>query len=170
MTAIEFIQSAVAELHNAMIDDVKVLTQEHMVWKPAPKANPIGFLFWHFIRTEDIVIQSLQGKPAIWESEKWDEKTGLDAKLQGTGFQEPEVEKVAAQPLTDLIAYAERVIQSTTEYLKSLNDAKLDDKRNPDRPRQTIAVMLRSIILAHGWWHLGEIKYIKGMQGMPAAR
>ena len=71
MTGIEFVQNGIAELHTAMIDDVKVLTQEHLAWKPAPKANPIGFLFWHCMRTEDNMIQGLQRKPSIWESEKW---------------------------------------------------------------------------------------------------
>lgn len=170
MKAIEFIQSAVAELHGAMIEDVKVLSQEHLAWKPAPKANPIGFLFWHYMRTEDNMIQGLQGKPSIWESDKWFEKLGMDAKAQGTGFQEPEVEKVAALPLSELMAYAERVTQSTTDYLKSLDDARLDHALNPERPRRTIGMMLRNFVIAHGWWHLGEIKYLKGMQGMPASR
>ena len=35
MQAIEFIQSAVAELHGTMIEDVKVLNQDQLVWKPA---------------------------------------------------------------------------------------------------------------------------------------
>ena len=94
----------------------------------------------------------------------------MDAKAQGTGFQELEVEKVCLLPLSELTTYAERVIQSTEDYLKSLDDAKLDYAPNPERPRWTIGMMVRNFILAHGWWHLGEIKYIKGMQGMPAAR
>ncbi len=170
MTGIEFIQSAVTELHNAMIDDVKVLTQEHLAWKPAPKANPIGFLFWHFMRSEDNIIHDLQGKPSIWEGENWYEKLSMDAKAQGTGFQEPAVEKVAALPLSELMVYAERVTGSTADYLKSLDDAGLDHAPNPDRPRRTIGMMLRNFIIAHGWWHLGEIKYLKGMQGMSAGR
>lgn len=170
MTAVEFIQSSISDLHNAMINDVKVLTQEHLAWKPAPKANPIGFLFWHYIRTEDNMIHGLQGKPSIWESEKWHEKLGMDAKAQGTGFQEPEVEKVAVLPLSEQMAYAERVTQSTEDYLKSLDDAGLDHAPDPERPRRTIGMLLRNFIVAHGWWHLGEIKYVKGMQGMPAAR
>ncbi len=170
MTAIEFIQIAVADLHGAMIGDVKVLTQEHLAWKPAPTANPIGFLFWHYIRTEDNMFQSFRGKPSIWESEQWYEKLGMDATPQGTGFQEPAVEKVAALPLSELMAYAERVTISTEEYLKSLDDAGLDHILDPERPRRTIGMIVRNFILAHGWWHLGEIKYIKGMQGMPSAR
>lgn len=170
MALAEFIQDAVAELHGAMIEDVKVLTQEHLAWKPAPKANPIGFLFWHYIRTEDNMLQGFQGKPSIWESEKWYEKLGMDDKAQGTGFQESEVDKVAALPLSEIMTYAEQVIQSSTEYLKSLDDAGFDHAPNPERPRRTIAMMIRNFILAHGWWHLGEIKYLKGMQGMPFAR
>jgi len=170
MNGIEFVQSAIAELHNAMMDDVKVLNQEHLAWKPAPKANPIGFLFWHFMRTEDNMIHGLQGKPTIWESEDWCGKLNMDSKAQGTGFEELEVEKACILPLSDVMAYAERVISDTEDYLKTLDDTGLVHAPNPERPRRTVAAMLRSFILAHGWWHLGEIKYVKGMQGMPAAR
>lgn len=170
MNGVEFVQSAISELHSAMIDHVKVLTQKHLAWKPAPKANPIGFLFWHLMRTEDNMIQGLQGKPSIWESEDWCGKLDIDPKAQGTGFEEAEVEKVCVLPLSDLTAYAERVIQSTEDYLKTLDDTKLDHAPNPERPRRTIGAMLRSFILAHGYGHLGQILYLKGMQGMPAAR
>ena len=94
----------------------------------------------------------------------------MEVKAQGTGFQESGADKVAALPLSELVAYAERVIQSTADYLTSLDDSSLDHAPDPDRPRRTIGVALRSFILAHGWWHLGEIKYLKGMQGMPAAQ
>jgi len=170
MKAIEFVQSAISELHGVMIDDVKVLKQEQLAWKPAPGANPVGFLFWHYMRTADNMIQSFQGKPSIWESEKWHEKLRMDAKAQGTGFKEPEVAKVAALPLAELIAYGQRVAGAANDYLKSLDDAKLDYAPDPQRPQRTIGMMLRNFLIAHGWWHLGEIKYVKGMLGMPAAR
>ncbi len=119
-------------------------------------------------------IQDLAARsPSRWNGsqyEKWDEKLGMDAKAQGTGFQEPEADKVAALPLSELMIYAEHVSQGTTDYLKSLDDTKLDHASDPDRPRRTISMMLRNFVIAHGWWHLGEIRYLKGMQGMPAAR
>ena len=170
MNAVEFIHTTVTEMHSAMIEDVKVLSQEHLAWKPAAKANPIGFLFWHTIRTEDNMIHGLQGKATIWESEKWHEKLGMDARAQGTGFQEPDVDKVAALPLSEVMAYVERVTASIEGYIKSLDDAGLDRAPNPERPRWTVGMMLRNFIIVHGWWHLGEIKYLKGMQGMPGAR
>ncbi len=170
MNTVEFIEGSVSDLNSTMISDVKELTAEHLAWKPAPKANPIGFIFWHFMRVQDNVIQSFQGKPSFWESEKWYEKLGMDAKATGNGFQEPEVDKVAALPLSELMAYAECVAQSAADYLKSVKDAELDNAPDPNRPRRTIAVSLRAFVIGHGWWHIGEIKYLKGMQGMPFAR
>ena len=170
MNGAEFVRTIIGEMHGTMMEDVKVLTQEHLAWKPAPKANPIGFLFWHYVRTEDNIVHGLIGKPSIWESEKWSEKLGMDAQAQGTGFQEPDVDKAAALPLSEMIAYAEKVFAETTDYLNTLDDAGLDYTPNPERPRRTIGMMLRNFVVAHGWWHLGEIKYVKGMQGMPYAR
>ena len=53
MNVVNFINSSVTSLNSTIIDDVKELTQEQSMWKPAPKANPIGFIFWHFMRIED---------------------------------------------------------------------------------------------------------------------
>lgn len=167
MNIVEFIERSVADLNSTMLNDVKELTPKQLAWKPALKANPIGFIFWHFMRNQDNIIQGFQGKPSIWESEKWYEKLGMDAKATGSGFQEPEVDKVAALPLAKLTAYAEHVTQSAEDYLKSLDDAGLDRIPDPNRPRRSIGASLRAFVIAHGWWHDGEIKYIKGMQGMP---
>jgi len=170
MKAAELLQTIISEMHMVMLADVKDLTPEHLAWKPAPGASPIGFIFWHTIRTEDEFINKLLEKPSFWKSRKLDEKLGMDEEGQGTGFQEPAVDKVAALPLADILDYAQLVIQTVDEYLKSLDDDKLDVAPNPEKPKHTIAMILRNFILAHGWWHLGEIKYLKGLQGMPAPR
>ena len=86
MNIADFVTESVTGLNGTLIDDVKDLTQEQAEWTPAAGANPIGFLFWHCIRAEDNMFQGFRGKPSIWESEKWYEKLGMDAKPQGTGF------------------------------------------------------------------------------------
>ncbi len=170
MNGAELMQAIVNEMHGAMVADVKDLTQEQVTWKPAPGANPIGFIFWHYVRTEDNIIHSMIDKPAVWETEQWYDKLGLDAKAQGTGFQEPDVDRAASLPLIETLAYAERVFEDTAAFLDTLDDARLDHAPNPERPRRNWAMMLRNFVIAHGWWHLGEIKYLKGLQGMPGAR
>ena len=167
MKAVDFIQESVSGLNSTIIDDVKELTPGQLAWKPAPTANPIGFIFWHFMRIEDNIIQGFQSKPSIWESEKWYEKLGIDAKASGTGFDEEQVDKIAALSLPELVEYAQHVAKSAADYLDSLEESELDHTPDPNRPRRTIAVTLRAFVIAHGWWHDGEIKYLKGMQGMP---
>jgi len=170
MNGADLMKTIITEMNGVLLGDVKDLTPEHLVWKPGPGANPIGFLFWHTIRTEDNIVHGLQGGTPVWEREKWNEKLGMDSGAQGTGFEEGEADKAAALPLAELMAYAESVIRATDEYLSSLDDAKLDMAPDPNRPKRTIGMMLRNFIIAHGWWHIGEIKYLKGMQGMPAPR
>ena len=154
-------------MNSTIIDDVKGLTPEQAAWKPAPKANPISFIFWHFMRVEDDIIQGFQGKPSVWESEKWHAKLGMEAKDSGVGFDETKVGNIAALPLPKLLEYAHHVVKSVEGYLESLNEVELDRVHDPNRPRRTIATTLRAFVIAHGWWHDGEIKYLKGMQGMP---
>jgi hypothetical protein len=169
MTVVEYIQRSVSDLNNTLVQDVKPLTPQHLAWKPAPGANPIGFLFWHFMRSQDEMIAGLAKKQSVWLSEKWFEKLGLTPKDSGAGYKEPQVEKAAAMPLETVLQYAERVAQSSQDYLKTITDADLESANDPNRPNRTVVVMLRSFVIAHGWWHLGEIKYLKGMQGMPFA-
>lgn len=170
MKAIQFILMTVNGMHQATLNDVKGLTKEQLAWRPAAKANSVGFLFWHAARIEDNMVSSWQKKTSSWEEDKWYEKLGLDAKVFGTGFQEPDVDKVGKLPIDLVIGYAEKVYRNTGIYIQSLDEDKLDFAPNPERPSWTIGMMLSNFIIAHGWWHLGEIRYIKGMQGMPSAR
>ena len=167
MNIADFVAESVAGLNSALIDDVKELTQNQAEWKPAAGANPIGFIFWHFMRVQDDMVHGFEGSPTVWESEKWYEKLGMEAADTGMGFDAARVEKMAVTPLAELVAYAGRVSEDSEGYFKSLDEAGLDAAPNPDRPRRTILKTVRAFLIAHGWWHDGEIKYIRGMQGMP---
>jgi len=169
VNTVDFIRESVTAQNSTIIDDVKELTPEQVAWKPVPKANPIGFIFWHCLRAQDNIIDGFQEKPSIWESNKWHKKLDMDAKASGQGFDEAQVDRVAALPISELIEYAEHVAKSTEDYLKSLKDTDLDRAPDPNRPRRTIAVTVRAFIIAHGWWHIVEIKYLKGLQGLPFA-
>ncbi len=167
MNIADYIAGSVTGLNSALTDDVKDLTQEQAEWTPAPGANPIGFIFWHFMRIQDNMVHGFLEKPSVWESEKWYEKLGMEATDTGMGFDEAGVGKAAAMPLAQLVAYAGRVSEDSEGYFKSLDEAGLDAAPNPDRPRSTILKTVRAFLISHGWWHDGEIKYIRGMQGMP---
>ena len=168
MNAVEFIQASVQGLHQTLVEDMRGLTQEHLAWRPQPGANPIGAIFLHYMRTEDAYVQRMRGLPPIWDAEKWDEKSGIALPSFRLSPGDDEADMAARLPLADSLAYAQRVMDSTREFLETLDDSKLDVAPDPNRPRRTIGVVFRAYVLAHGWWHLGEIKYLKGLQGMPA--
>ncbi len=168
MKAVEFIQASVQGLHQTLIEDMKELTQEQLAWRPQPGANPIGAIFLHYIRTEDAFVQRMRGLPPLWDAVKWDEKSGIALPSFRLSPGEEEADMAASLPLAESLVYARQVMDSTRTFMETLDDDKLDVVPDPDKPRRTIAVNFRAFILGHGWWHLGEIKYIKGLQGMPA--
>ena len=186
MNAAEFVRSSVQALHQSLLEDMKDLSPHHLEWRPQPAANPIGYIFLHYIHTEDAQVHNIQGCPSIWEVEKWQERFGLAAGFglsdSGAGvvglYRNPPdntvmlsgeegIVRAAQIPLAESLAYAQRVIDRTRKFLNTLDDRVLDVVPDPERPRRTIAVTFRAFVLAHGWWHLGEIKYLKGLQGMP---
>jgi len=169
LTVVDYIARSISDLNSTLIQDVKSLTPSQLAWKPAENANPTGFIFWHFMRSQDEIIANLQKKPSVWLSEKWYEKLGWEPRASGAGFKQPEVDKAGAMPLAETMAYAERVAQASADYMKAVKESDLETALDPARPNRTVVVMLRSFVIAHGWWHIGEIKYLKGLQGMPFA-
>ncbi len=167
MNIADFVSGSVTGLNRQLIDDVKELTQQQAEWAPAKGANPIGFIFWHFMRVQDNMIHGFLDKPSVWESEKWYQKLGMEAADTGMGFDEAGVKKAAAMPLEQVVAYAGRVSEDSEEFFNSLDEAALDRAPDPDQPRRTILKTVRAFLISHGWWHDGEIKYLRGMQGMP---
>ncbi len=169
MTVVSYIQRSISDVNTTLAQDVKPLTPQQLAWKPAPQAGSIGYIFWHFMRTQDELISGLAKKPSVWVNEKWFEKLGMDQKTSGVGYKAPDIDKAAAMPLATVMQYAERVAANTNSYMESLKDSDLEVAINPERPNRTVVVNLRSFVIAHGWWHDGEIKYLKGLQDMPFA-
>ena len=86
MNTVEYFLAATKELHERIFESVKDLTQEQLHFRPLNKGNPISFIFWHAVRTEDAVINGLlQKKAPIWNAEGWDKKFGMDPRAQGRG-------------------------------------------------------------------------------------
>lgn len=170
MDANEFIGLLIWELHGGFRAEVEPLTQEQFLLRPVPDANSIAFLLWHFTCMEDgVVHRQFGGKPSVWQSESWHEKLGLQESDMGTGFTSEQVG--AFQPAKeDVLAYCERVWEAVPEVLATVTADDLSVAANPERPRATAGRSLASFVIGHGFWHLGDIRFIKGLQGMPFAR
>src|SRR3990172_8660232 len=87
MSTIDFIRGGLRQLHTSFDDGVRDLTDEQLHWRANEHGLSAAFILWHYVRTEDNIIQYvLQGKPTVWIEGGWDVKLGLHRTAQGTGM------------------------------------------------------------------------------------
>ena len=170
VTLRDFIQESLEkvweDLHNATDD----LTQDQLIWRASPRVNSIGFLLWHVGRVEDNFVQRfIQRADEVWAAGGWQEKFGYETRGIGTGFTQEEAEGVATPSLEVIWGYLDEVREHTQRYLSALGWATLPEKPRADRfPQWSIQTILRQLS-AHANQHLGEINYVRGLQGLPGA-
>jgi uncharacterized damage-inducible protein DinB len=156
------------------------LTAEELKWQPKPDANSIGLILFHMIRIEDSMVHRIQGKPQIWETEKWYQKFNKTIEDGGAHYTAEQVAAFVVPDVKDLLAYSEMVRKNTLEYLKGLKPKDFDKKVNlpppptpvvvpagrpiPTRPFNPIvgSMLVHEVTELAG--HAGEISYIRGLQ------
>lgn len=168
MATVDFIRSSLKQMHSMYNDAVTGLTADQMHWRANDKGQPISFVLWHYVRTEDNIIQFvLQHKPTVWLEGRWNEKLGLDRISQGTGMSLQDAQSLRLNPLADFEQYMQAVWQATDEYLSKADDAFLEQKTTV-KPLGEMAIQnaIGNMCLTHGFTHLGEIAHLRGLQGL----
>lgn len=173
----ELIQSGLAGVKRPLDRALNGLTPAELKWQPRSDANSIQIILLHIARSEDSTVQQrLQGKPQLWESEKWYERLSRDIKDDGAHYTAEQVASFAVSDTKELIAYMDAVRNQTLEYVKSLKEADFDRKITmpafgpppppgaPPRPPMELSVgaMLLGLV-THLAQHGGEISYLRGL-------
>ena len=168
MNTVEYFRSALKNLHNGLADCLKGLTNEQLHFRPLGKGNHIAFTLWHCVRTEDTVINFfLQKKPPVWNAEGWDKKFGMDPKAQGTGMTAEQAASIRIPDLGEFSKYMENVFRASEAYLDGVKEESLAEVRDlPVLGKRNLYQVMGGIVLQHGSGHLGEIWYLKGLQGL----
>ena len=168
MNTVEYFAAATQDLHTALYDAVKDLTSEQLHFRPIGKGNHIAFLLWHYVRTEDAVINGLfQKKAMIWNAEGWDKKFGMDPRAQGTGMTAEQAASLRLADLSAFLQYSQKVFQATEAFIAGIKPEAWDEVRDlPMLGKRNVYQLIGGIVLSHGANHLGEIWYIKGLQGL----
>jgi hypothetical protein len=168
MGALDFFRSAIKNLHSNLRDAVKDLNDEQLHFRPLGKGNHIAFILWHAVRTEDGVMNFLlQKKPPVWNAESWDKKFGMDPRAQGTGMTAEQAAALRISSLADFLKYTENVFKANEVYLETLKETELDRVEEFQfLGKRSFGSVIGGVILNHGAGHLGEIWYVKGLQGL----
>lgn len=164
MQLVEAMVQSLEQSHGYLTRALDGLTQKEAEWSPAPESNSLAFILWHVTRVEDFyVVRVIQRQAELYEAEGWREKLGTPAK--DTGF-EYTVEQLRAWPIPKIEVirgYADSVRKRTTALLNSIPAEKLSELARPDRPPDTIGVILCRIITEIAL-HTGQIAYLRGIQ------
>jgi len=168
LSTIDFIRSSLKQMHNTYDDAIKDLTPDQMQWRANDKGHPISFVLWHYVRTEDNIIQFvLQRKPTVWLDGGWDQRFGLHRTAQGTGMSLADAQALRLEPKEDFESYMKAVWEATDAYLTAADDDFLQQKTTV-KPLGEMPILnaIGNMCLTHGFTHLGEIAHLRGLQGL----
>jgi len=156
-----------ARLTNTYEPEVEDLTDEQLAWRPAPLAHSIAYTLWHTARTEDNFQRDVNGGDTVWNEGRYAEKWGYPEKGVGLGWEDERAASLAMPGKEKLLQYVTAVFMAADKAADSLNEAKLNETRKSGFLGHDAIlgeVLLGSI--THANRHLGEMEYIKGLQGM----
>ena len=145
------------------------LTVDDLLARPAPEANPIGWLLWHLTRVQDDHVADVMGVDQLWTSGEWAGSFGLAPDTWeghrniGYGHGPDDVARVRPVSAAAVVAYHDAVDERTRAYLARLSAAELDrivDERWD--PPVTLGVRLVSVA-DDSLQHVGQAAYLKGL-------
>ncbi len=168
MSTVDFIRGSLRQLHSSYDEAIADLSPEQLHWRATDTGLPISFILWHYVRTEDNIIQFvLQQKPTVWIEGGWNDKFSLHRTAQGTGMSLEDAQNLRIDSLDDWRSYQTAVWQRTDDFLARADDEMLAQttavKPLGEMPVQNAIGMM---CLTHGFTHLGEIQHVRGLMGL----
>lgn len=162
---IEYFGRELRAMHSLYERVTSDLTDEQANAVPAGGKQNLAFSLWHYVRTEDNVIQFVvQRKPTVWMEGGWPEKFGLDSKSQGTGFSDDEALGFRLNGIGEFRRYMTDVFTRTREFVAALTPAE-SERTVTVKPlgEMPVLTVVSGMCLTHGYRHLGEIEFAKGL-------
>lgn len=142
------------------------LSDEQLRWRPSPTAHSIGWTLWHIARADDNFQRDLTGR-SIWKERGYRESWGLSSDKMNR--MEDEAAAAMRMPAKEkLLGYVREVFAETDRAVEEVDERRFGEEIESGFMGRRCAVgdaYLAS--LSHDGRHLGEIEYIKGLQGLP---
>jgi hypothetical protein len=169
---LDFIRDSVRQQHRGWDRAISDLTTAQLHYRPHDSGNHIAFIAWHYVRTEDNIVQFIfqNRKPTVWLEGGYDQRFGLPRTAQGTGMSRDEAARLRIPSVDEWLAYQRAVWQATERWLDAATEADLQ-RQVRIMPFGDIPVLtaLRIPILNHGFLHFGQVQYLRVLQGLKAA-
>jgi hypothetical protein len=148
-----------------LVKAVGSLTVGELKKRPAPGANPVGWLAWHVSRSMDRFLGDIVLGEQFWLKDGWHKKFRRDPDPHDTGMGHTD-EQVDALYIPDgetLLAYHAAVSGPLFRYLHDLTEGELDRPHASllYPPGETRPVYTR--ITPTDFLHVGQMHYARGI-------
>jgi hypothetical protein len=163
------LRSSLKSMHDLLDKAVGDMTAEQLNFRPQEGGVSGFFSLWHYVRTEDNIINFVtQGKPTVWLEGGYNETFGLPRNSQGTGMTEAEANAVQVQDVSKWHEYQQKVWQATDQYLANMSPEQFNERKVTIKPLGEMSLWngIYGVCLSHGYRHVGEIEYVRGVQGI----
>lgn len=175
MNAIAYITTQFEAIPTAVRQRLAGIADDQLRSRPAPRANHLGFIVWHCLRSADWQLGRLRGvtpDDEVWHAAGFRGRTGYDPRGlgmrgTGTGYTLAQVDAVPvdAQLLED---YAAAVSQAYLAHLATMTDHDLEAPLPvPEGAPPQHAVNAIDTAIRQFHQHMGECDYLRGLLGIP---
>ncbi len=168
-TAHSILRSSMASMHALLDKAVEGMTADQLNFRPQEGGVSAFFSLWHYVRTEDNIINWVaQQRPTVWLNGEYNEKFGLPRNSQGTGMTTDEANAVQIQDVAAWHEYQKAVWAATDAYLAAMSPDEFDTRKVTIKPLGEMSLWdgIYGVGLSHGYRHVGEIEYVRGVQGL----
>jgi hypothetical protein len=169
VTPHEILRTSLKSMHSLLDDAVNGMTAAQFNFRPSEGGVSAFFSLWHYVRTEDNIVNFVtQRKPTVWLEGGYDTRFGLPRTNQGTGMTTEEANAVRISDVPGWQQYQAQVWVATDAYLAGMSPEEFEERKVTIKPLGEMSLWngLYGVCLSHGYRHVGEIEYVRGVQGL----
>jgi hypothetical protein len=163
-------QQFLVDLYHSMFRELEKmldgLSDEDLPKRPAPGANPIGWLSWHTVRSCDRFLGDVVLGQQLWISQGWHAKFNRQPNFNetGVGFTDDQVDALRIPDIKTLLEYEEAVREALIKYLGGITEVELDRQApNSQAPGTNRPVHDRLVGILNNYQHVGQAGYVRGI-------
>ncbi len=169
ITVLDVLKDGLRSMHNMLDKAAGDMNAGHLNFRPMEGGLTPFFSLWHYVRTEDNIVNFvIQGANTVWLDGGFDTKFGLPRTAQGTGMSDAQAAQIRLLDVDLWREYQAKVWQATDQFLQVLQPEDVEQKRVTIKPMGEMSLWsgLNSMCLSHGYRHVGEIEYARGILGL----
>lgn len=141
------------------------LDEDQLAWRPAPDAHNIAWTLWHIARADDNVVRDLTGR-SIWTDGDYLVRWGLSSDRINR-MSDEEAARLSLPGRDALLGYVREVFAATDAAVGAVDASRAAEEIESGFVGRRITVgELCVFLVSHDGRHLGEMEYIKGLQGV----